>query len=228
MKLLIIEDNEKLSKNICSYLTGEGYTADISYDGNSGLDLAIENYYSCIILDIMLPGLNGFEICSFLRKESINTPILMLTALEDLENKVKGFEVGADDYLSKPFDLRELLMRVKALIRRNQLIKSDDIKIGELKINSSKRELYFNKNLVKLSDKEFSIIELLMKNPGIAFSREKIYKILWDDINHQRSNIIDVYILYLRRKLKKVGCENYIETIPGTGYKLKWIKDENS
>jgi two-component system copper resistance phosphate regulon response regulator CusR len=227
MKILLIEDNEKLAKNIESFLTDKGYSVEIAYDGDSGLDLALEKNYSCILLDIILPGLNGFELSEFLRKEEINSPILMLTALEDVDNKIKGFGAGADDYLSKPFDLRELFARIKALIRRNQLVKAEDLRVGKLTLNSKKREVFFDKKILKLSVKEFSILELFMKNPEIAFTRERIYEILWDNITNQKSNIIDVYVLYLRRKLKAVGCEDYIETIPGTGYRLKCKENEN-
>ncbi len=227
MKILLIEDNEKLAKNIESFLTEKGYSVEVAYDGDSGLDLALEKNYSCILLDIILPGLNGFELSEFLRKEEINSPILMLTALEDVDNKIKGFGAGADDYLSKPFDLRELLARIKALIRRNQLVKAEDLRVGKLTLNSKKREVFFDKKALKLSVKEFSILELFMKNPEIAFTRERIYEILWDNITNQKSNIIDVYVLYLRRKLKTVGCEDYIETIPGTGYRLKRKENEN-
>jgi DNA-binding response OmpR family regulator len=221
MKLLVIEDEEKLARNIVQFMEGEKFLVDMALNGEEGLDLALSNSYDCIILDVLLPGMDGFEVCTFLRNDmKSDIPIILLTALGEVENKIKGLNIGADDYLSKPFDLRELLARVEALIRRNQLKRGLSISCGKLKINTKSQKVYCGDEQIELSKKEYQILEFLMKNSGTVFSREDIIGRLWEIGNEPRSNIVDVYIRYLRKKLEPCGMEFCIETVQGKGYRL--------
>lgn len=201
MKILVVEDNKKLAENIKKYLELEGFIVDLAYDGNEGLDLALSYNYDCIILDIILPGMSGIEICRFLRdEEKSQVPILMLTALGSVENRVEGLNVGADDYMPKPFDLRELVARVRALIRRNQVVRQETLKYGDLVMNLQTREVSCKGEPLNLSSKEFSLLELFMRNPGVVFSREQILDKLWESGFEPRSNIVDVYCALPEKK----------------------------
>lgn len=227
MKILVVEDNEKLAENIKKYLELEGFIVDLAYDGNEGLDLALSYNYDCIILDIILPGMSGIEICRFLRnEENSQVPILMLTALGSVENRVEGLNAGADDYMPKPFDLRELVARVRALIRRNQVVRQETLKYGDLVMNLQTREASCKGEPLNLSSKEFSLLELFMRNPGVVFSREQILDKLWESGFEPRSNIVDVYVLYLRKKLKPFDYDEKIETVHNIGYRLKKEDDK--
>ena len=222
MKLLIIEDERKLSDNISDFLKGEGYSVDAVFDGEEGLDLALERSYDCIILDILLPGMDGLSLCKFLREEIKSTvPILMLTALGELDNRIEGLNAGADDYLPKPFDLHELLARIKALLRRAQLRGGEKIACGELVLDSRKQTVLYRERPVELSAREFSILELLMRNPGTVFTREEITDKIWESGYEPRSNIVDVYIRYIRKKLEALMLDHIIETVQGRGYRLR-------
>jgi len=227
VKILVVEDNKKLAENIKKYLELEGFIVDLAYDGNEGLDLALSYNYDCIILDIILPGMSGIEICRFLRdEEKSQVPILMLTALGSVENRVEGLNAGADDYMPKPFDLRELVARVRALIRRNQVVRQETLKYGDLVMNLQTREVSCKGEPLNLSSKEFSLLELFMRNPGVVFSREQILDKLWESGFEPRSNIVDVYVLYLRKKLKPFGYDEKIETVHNIGYRLKKEDDK--
>lgn len=221
MKLLVVEDERKLAENIARFLSKSGFTVDIALDGDEGLDLLLERDYDCLILDILLPGMNGLEICKYLREEVISSvPILILTAMGETNDRIEGLEAGADDYLSKPFDLRELLARIKALIRRNQLRGGVTVAYGKLELDSRRALFSFQGNPIDFSSREFSILELLMRNPGMVFSREEITGKIWDSDYEPRSNIVDVYIRYIRKKLEPLGLGDCIETVKGKGYKL--------
>ncbi|MBO8167189.1 MAG: DNA-binding response regulator [Thermotogae bacterium] len=220
MKILVVEDNQKLAENIKEGFEAHNYLVDLAFTGEDGLELAQVMDYDVVILDILLPDFSGFEFCAALRKEKA-TPILMLTALGDIESKLKGFSVGADDYLPKPFDFRELLVRVEALIRREQSSKREILKYRELEMDLKKRETRIEGNTIKLSAREFGILELLMRFPGVVFSREQIINKVWESHYEPRSNIVDVYILYLRNKLKPFGYDIFIETVARMGYRLK-------
>jgi DNA-binding response OmpR family regulator len=222
MKLLIIEDERKLSDNISDFLKGEGYSVDAAFDGEEGLDLALERSYDCIILDILLPGMDGLSLCRFLREEIKSTvPILMLTALGELDNRIEGLNAGADDYLPKPFDLHELLARIKALLRRANLRGGEKIACGELLLDSRKQTVLYRERPIELSAREFSILELLMRNPGMVFTREEITDKIWESGYEPRSNIVDVYIRYIRKKLEALKLDHIIETVQGRGYRLR-------
>lgn len=222
MKLLIIEDERKLSDNISDFLKGEGYSVDAAFDGEEGLDLALERSYDCIILDILLPGMDGLSLCKFLREEIKSTvPILMLTALGELDNRIEGLNSGADDYLPKPFDLHELLARIKALLRRANLRGGERIACGELVLDSRKQTVFCGERPIELSAREFSILELFMRNPGTVFTREEITDKIWESGYEPRSNIVDVYIRYIRKKLEALMLDHIIETVQGRGYRLR-------
>ena len=222
MKLLIIEDERKLSDNISDFLKGEGYSVDAAFDGEEWLELALERSYDCIILDILLPGMDGLSLCKFLREEIKSTvPILMLTALGELDNRIEGLNAGADDYLPKPFDLHELLARIKALLRRANLRGGERIACGELVLDSRKQTVFYGERPIELSAREFSILELFMRNPGTVFTREEITDKIWESGYEPRSNIVDVYIRYIRKKLEALKLDHIIETVQGRGYRLR-------
>jgi len=222
MRILIVEDEEKLCDNIALFLSNEGFTVDKALDGEEGLDLALENTYDCIVLDVLLPGLSGIEFCKFMRNEmSSNVPILMLTALGELEQRIEGLNAGADDYLPKPFDLRELLARINAIIRRNQTLSDGRVLYGELVLDSKRHLVHLRGEELELSAREFSILELFLRNPGRVFSREEITDRVWETGYESRSNIVDVYISYIRKKLENRGLKDLLETVPGFGYRLK-------
>ncbi|HOJ89097.1 MAG TPA: response regulator transcription factor [Pseudothermotoga sp.] len=220
MRLLVVEDNQDLLKSILRFLQKEGYNADGAIDGDEGLDMAFEKRYDCIILDVMLPGVDGFEFVESLRENQIDTPVLMLTALDAVDDKIKGLASGADDYLTKPFDFRELLARIKSLIRRSNLTKGEEVVFKDLKLNGRSKQVKIKDELVKLSKREFDLLELFLRNPEITFSRDEIVEKVWENEKEIRSNVVDVYVLYLRNKLKPYGYDRYIETVPGLGYRF--------
>ncbi len=222
MRILVVEDNEDLLKSIKKYLEKEGYEVDIALDGDEGLDKAFEVRYSCIVLDIMLPGVDGFEFVQALRDSSVDTPVLMLTALDAIEDKLKGLSLGADDYLTKPFDLRELSARIASLIRRSQMVKGEELRFKDLRINTKTKQVVLCGAELKLSRREYDLIEFFMRNPNVVFSREEILENVWQYEKDIRSNVVDVYISYLRSKLKDHGYDKYIETIPTLGYRFRW------
>lgn len=220
MRVLVVEDNQDLLKSILRFLQKEGYNADGAIDGDEGLDMAFEKRYDCIILDVMLPGVDGFEFVESLRENQIDTPVLMLTALDAVDDKIKGLASGADDYLTKPFDFRELLARIKSLIRRSNLTKGEEVVFKDLELNGRSKQVKIKDELVKLSKREFDLLELFLRNPEITFSRDEIVEKVWENEKEIRSNVVDVYVLYLRNKLKPYGYDRYIETVPGLGYRF--------
>lgn len=226
MKLLVVEDNKKLAENIKAGFETHNYFVDLAFTGEDGIELAQVVDYDAIILDILLPDISGFEFCATLRQEKA-TPILMLTALGDIENKLKGFSVGADDYLPKPFDFRELLARVEALIRREQPVKKEVLSYKDLIMDIKKREVRIKDRPLKLSAREFGIMELFVRFPGVVFSREQIINKVWESHYEPKSNIVDVYILYLRNKLKPFGYDVFIETVARIGYRLKRLDGDD-
>ncbi|MGJ8455451.1 response regulator transcription factor [Pseudothermotoga sp. U03pept] len=220
MKILIVEDNRDLLTSVVKLLQKEGYTVDSATNGDDGLDMALERRYDCIILDVMLPGTDGFEFVQTLRECEIDTPVLMLTALDAVDDKIKGLSSGADDYLTKPFDFRELLARLKSLIRRNNMTRGEELSFKDLKLNSRSRQVTVKGKELKLSRREFDLLELFLRNPEITFSRDEIIERAWENEKEIRSNVVDVYVLYLRNKLKPHGYDRHIETVPGLGYRF--------
>jgi len=221
MRLLVVEDEKDMNRVIVKSLTSEGYNVENCFDGNTALDYLISQKYDGAILDVMLPGLNGFQILEVIRKKGIETPVLFLTARDDSDDIVKGLDCGADDYIVKPFVLSEFLARVRVLIRRKPEVCENVYWCGDLKLDCNTREAERGGTTIKLSPKEYWILLYLMRNKNIIVTREQIESNIWDLDYSGSSNVIDVYIRYLRRKLDDSFEEKMIQTIRGVGYMLK-------
>jgi DNA-binding response OmpR family regulator len=221
MRVLIIEDDKKISFALAKALKPEGYAIDIAYDGISGEKLTAINNYDLIILDIMLPKQDGLRTCANLRKEKVLTPILMLTALDEVSDKIKGLDQGADDYLAKPFDLGELLARMRALIRRKSEARSAVLENFGVRLDLNTHKVYREEKEIQLSTKEFALLELFMMKPNTILSRETISEHLWDMNFDPRSNVIESFIKFLRRKIDKDFDKPLIHTVRGSGYIFK-------
>ncbi|AJC74063.1 transcriptional regulator [Pseudothermotoga hypogea DSM 11164 = NBRC 106472] len=221
MRILVVEDNEDLANSIKRGLEKEGYSVQLAFDGDTGLDMALEGNYDCIVLDVLLPGVDGFEFVQTLRETNVQTPVLMLTALDSVDDKVTGLSSGADDYLTKPFDFRELLARVQSLIRRSHLLRGEVLSFKDIQLNSRTRKVTVKGAELKLSRREFDLLELFMRDPNVVFSREEILERVWGNERETKSNVVDVYVLYLRSKLKPFGYDKFLESVPGIGYRLR-------
>jgi len=222
MKILVVEDDRHIADNIKKGLEIKSHVVDAVYDGEEGYDFAVAEDYDLIILDRMLPGLDGLEICRGLRKEKITTPILMLTAKTMVEDRVDGLDSGADDYLGKPFAFEELLARVKAISRRPKSKLVTELKVADLTLNPETYEVKRSGRNIKLSKKEFALLEFLMRNAGQIFSKEKLIERVWDIDADVLSNTAQVYIGYLRDKIDRPfpAKPSLITTVRGFGYKL--------
>ena len=219
-KVLVVEDERKISNFIKRGLLDSGYSVDCAFTGEEALD-KIHDEYNLIILDLMLPDMDGFDICAKIRKSKIQTPVLMLTARNSIEDKIKGLDMGADDYLTKPFAIGELLSRIKALLRRSPSIIDGIINVGDLTLNTKTYEVFRNGVQIELSQKEFSILEYLMVNQGVVLTRTMIEDHAWDYEFEGFSNVVDVYIRMLRKKIDDGHKEKIIKTVRGVGYKVK-------
>lgn len=224
MRILIVDDEENLVNALYKALKEEGYSVDIAQDGLEGLEYAKMNVYDVIILDIMLPGMDGIKILENLRNEGINTPVLMLTAKDATEDKVKGLDTGADDYMTKPFELCELMARIRALLRREAPTKSPILKLADLELNTLTRQVKRGDKEITLTSKEFALLEYMMRNARRVLTRTQIADHIWDYEFDGFSNIIDVYIRYLRKKIDDDFENKLIHTIRGSGYCLKESK----
>ncbi|HPX05704.1 MAG TPA: response regulator transcription factor [Tenuifilaceae bacterium] len=222
-KILIVEDEPKVANFIKKGLDELTFAVDVVYDGIAGRDRALTGSFDVIILDVNLPGINGFEICKQLRDRSILTPVLMLTALGSTDDKLAGFDSGADDYLVKPFEFRELVARVRALIKRVQVAKRPQniITVANLEINTDAKTVKRNDTLIELTAKEFNLLEYLVKNQGRVVSRAEISEHIWDINFDTGTNIIDVYVNFLRKKIDRDFTPKLIHTVIGMGYILK-------
>jgi DNA-binding response OmpR family regulator len=221
MRILIVEDEKEIAEMIKKGLSKAGYIIDSAYDGKKGFFMAKTEPYAVIILDIMLPEMDGITLCKKLRELEINSFIIMLTARDLVEDKIHGLEAGADDYITKPFSFEELIIRIQNLLKRRNPERIEIIKVGDMTLNTATREVKVRTKTVELSNKEYLILEHLMRNAGKVVSRENILENVWDYEYDSFSNIVDVYIRYLRRKLdseKKGG--GYIQTVKGAGYKF--------
>lgn len=221
MRVLIVEDDRRLSGIIKRGLVEEGYAVDAAYDGEEGEYLAEDTAYDLIILDIMLPKRDGIEICQGLRLRKINTPILMLTARDAVEDRVRGLDAGADDYLVKPFAFNELLARVRALLRREALSRSPRLQAGDLTMDTLTREVWRGERSIELTNKEYIILEYFMRHPNMVISRTMLGDHAWDYEFETMSNLIDVYIRRLRRKIDEGNRGSLIQTVRGAGYRLR-------
>jgi DNA-binding response OmpR family regulator len=221
MRILVIEDERRLCSIIKRGLIEEGYAVDTSYDGEEGEYLAETTPYDLIILDIMLPKKDGIEVCQNLRLKRVNTPILMLTAKDTIEDRVRGLDAGSDDYLIKPFAFNELLARIRALLRREGSSKSSELHIGNLIMDTLSREVWRGQRKIELTSKEYIILEYFMRHPNMVITRTMLEEHAWDYEFDSISNLIDVYIRRLRRKIDENGQTSLIQTVRGAGYRLK-------
>lgn len=221
MKILIIEDDQKIANAIARGLKQENFTTEAIYDGDSGLSAILYDEYDLIILDWMLPGTDGVKICREVRQAKIKTPILFLTAKGQISDKVEALDVGADDYLVKPFSFEELLARVRALLRRPNNFKNDILTVGHLRLNSKTFEVTRGNTPIELSRTEFRLLEFLMRRPGQIVDKEKIINHVWDFDADILPNTVEAYIGYLRRKIDSPFKKKMIKTIRGFGYKIE-------
>lgn len=222
MKLLLVEDEKQLSEALSQILINNKYSVDAVYDGENGLEYALTDIYDAIILDIMLPKLNGLEVLKKLRKENISTPVLLLTAKDSVDDKVTGLDLGADDYLPKPFDPKELLARIRAISRRKgELINNNLLHYGDINLNISNYDLSCKDSSVTLTQKEFEILNYFMQRPKNIVSKDDLITKLWGFDSDVEYNNIEVYISFIRKKLTFINSSVKITTIRRAGYKLE-------
>jgi two-component system copper resistance phosphate regulon response regulator CusR len=223
IKILLIEDEPKTVQSLKQGLEENNYTVDVAYDGLMGKQLATRTAYQLIISDIIIPGMNGLELCKSLRSEGIQTPILMLTALSTTDDKLVGFEAGADDYLAKPFDFKEFLARVKALIKRSNqtLIEAQILKFADLELDLTSKIVTRSGQKINLTAKEFQLMEYFLRNQEKVISKAEIAENIWEVEDEGSSNLIEVYVNYLRKKVDKGFSSKLIHTQFGMGYILR-------
>jgi DNA-binding response OmpR family regulator len=219
MRVLLIEDEKPIADVVRRGLEDAGYSVDLAHDGNKGLEMATEGLYSVILLDLMLPGCDGWTVCQRLRADRNTTPILMLTARDAVQDRVRGLEIGADDYLPKPFDFTELLARIQALLRRDRLHKGRVIHVADLEIDTGLRRVTRAGQEITLTPREYSLLESLASHEGKVLTRDVILKNVWLD-NESFSNTVDVYVGILRRKIDQGHAVKLIQTVYGVGYTL--------
>ena len=221
MKILVVEDEKKVASFLKKGLEQEYYTVDVAYDGKVGLDLSLTEDYDMIILDIMLPLMDGITVLKEIRNAKLDVPVLMLTAKDSTENKVEGLDSGADDYLAKPFALEELLARVRALIRRKEKVKNLILSVEDLTLDTQTHKVKKGDNEINLTPKEYSILEYLMRNKNHVVSRMKLTEHVYEYQFDPDTNVIDVYINKLRNKIDKDSDQRILHTIRGIGYMIK-------
>ena len=223
MHILVVEDERRLADLLRRVLQEERHVADVAYDGASGLDMALGGAYDLLILDLMLPIMDGFAICREVRKAKIDAPILMLTARGAVEDRVAGLKTGADDYLVKPFAMEELLARVEALLRRRdrELDMSRQMRVADLTLDLTRHEARRGERLIELTPKEFALLEYLMRNAGQTLTRTQIVDHVWRYDAEALSNVVDIYIHYLRDKVDRGAERPLIKTVRGVGYRIE-------
>jgi len=220
MRVLVVEDEKKLGELLRRGLDEEGYAADLADRGEEALWMAHAVPYDVIVLDVMLPGADGYEICRRLRGDGVWAPVLMLTARDAVDDRVSGLDAGADDYLTKPFSFEELLARIRALTRRAPVERPPVLEVGDLRLDPAAHRAWRGDQELDLSAKEFALLELFMRRPGVTLSRTQLLDGAWDIAFESRSNVIDVYVRYLREKIDRPFGRDSIETIRGVGYRL--------
>lgn len=221
MRILVAEDERDMNRIICRKLKAEGYGVDSCFDGGETIDYINMTSYDLILLDIMMPVKNGYEVLKEIRKNGNKTPVLFLTAKDAVEDKVNGLNLGADDYIVKPFHFEELMARIRAVIRRNYGETTNILKIADLTLNTASHSVQRGGKDIELSAKEFAILEYMMQNKGIVLTREKLEEHIWNYDYQGASNMIDVYIRYIRLKVDKDFETKLIHTVRGVGYVLK-------
>jgi two-component system, OmpR family, response regulator len=221
VRALVVEDELKMATLLRRGLVEEGYAADVAGSGEDALRMARSTPYDAIVLDVMLPGLDGFGVCRELRSSGVWTPILMLTARDDVLDRVAGLDAGADDYLTKPFAFAELLARLRALARRGRVERPTELQVGAVRLDPATRQVWRGEVKIELSAKEFALLETFMRRPGQVLSRLDLLQHTWGDASEHRSNVVDVYVGYLRAKLDRPFGRRSIETVRGAGYRLR-------
>ncbi len=218
MRILIVEDERQIAAFLERGLKEEGYAVDVVYDGNDALDWAAAVEYDGIVLDVMLPGRDGFSVCRELRSRGDKTPVLMLTARDTVDDRVTGLDIGADDYLTKPFAFKELVARLRAVTRRQGDVHSVELQVGDLTLNTLTHTAQRGERRIELTTKEYNLLEFLMRNPQRVLTRTQIAEHVWNLDFHSESNVVDVYIRYLRRKIDGDSDLKLIKTVRGSGY----------
>ena len=221
MRVLVVEDEPKLAQLLKRGLGEEGHVADVAGSGEDALWMAGSSAYDAIVLDVMLPGLDGFAVCRELRSREVWTPVLLLTARDAVGDRVLGLDTGADDYLVKPFSFAELLARLRALVRRAPGERPAVLTVGDLRLDPAARRAWRGDDELDLSPKEFALLELFMRRAGEALSRVQLLDGAWDMAFESRSNVVDVYVRYLREKVDRPFGRHSIETVRGVGYRLR-------
>jgi two-component system, OmpR family, response regulator len=220
MRVLIVEDEARMATAIRRGLQAEGVVADVAPSGEDALWMAGSTEFDAVILDVMLPGIDGFETCQRLRDDGVWAPIIMLTARDAIEDRVKGLDRGADDYLVKPFSLAELLARLRALGRRGKAERPQVLEVGDLRLDPASQQVWRGEEEIHLSHKEFVLLETFMRHPGEVLSRFQLLERAWDYDYENRSNVVEVYVRYLREKVDRPFGVKSIETVRGAGYRL--------
>ena len=219
--MLVVEDEEKLRQLLGRGLREEGHAADVADRGEEALWMARAVDYDAIVLDVMLPGADGFEVCRRLRRDGVWSPVLMLTARDGVDDRIGGLDAGADDYLTKPFSFEELLARLRALTRRAPVARPPVLEVGDLRLDPAAHRAWRGQHELDLSGKEFSLLEVFMRRPGVALTRTQLLDGAWDIAFESRSNVVDVYVRYLREKIDRpFGCDS-LETVRSVGYRLR-------
>jgi two-component system, OmpR family, response regulator len=221
MRVLVAEDNTRMAGLLRRGLEENGYAVDVVADGPEALWMAEENPYAAIVLDVMLPGVDGFEVCRRLRERGQWAPVVMLTARTAVADRVEGLDAGADDYLAKPFSFAELAARLRALVRRGAGERPVILESGDLRLDPARRRAWRGDVELSLTPKEFALLELFLRNPGVALTRTRILETVWDFHYDATSNVVDQYMAYLRRKVDKQFGRADIETLRGVGYRLR-------
>ena len=221
MRILVVEDELKMAGLLRRGLLEEGHAADVARTGDDALWMAAAVEYDAVVLDLMLPGLDGVEVCRRLRERGIWSPVLMLTARDGVEDRVAGLDAGADDFLPKPFSFAELLARLRALGRRGAAERPTVLEVGDLRLDPATREVRRGDSEIRLSAKEFALLETFMRRPGEVLSRYQLLEHAWDFAFESRSNVVDVYVRYLREKVDRPFGRSSLETVRGAGYRLR-------
>lgn len=221
MKILIVEDEKKLVDILKKALMREGYSVDMAFDGAAGLRKGLKGTYGLIILDIMLPKKDGLEVCAELRARHVHTPVIMLTARTTVEDRVKGLDTGADDYITKPFGLDELCARIRAVLRRRKIAESAAIKIADLVMDTKKHEVRRGGKAIALTPKEYKLLDALLRHHGQALTRRQLIDVAWDPDFNETNNELNVHMRYLRRKLDSRPYKPLIHTVRGVGYSIR-------
>jgi two-component system, OmpR family, response regulator len=221
VRVLVVEDDVRLAAALRRGLDYEGLVADVAVDGEGALRMSGATAYDAIVLDVMLPGRDGFSTCSELRAAGIWAPIIMLTARDAVEDRVRGLDAGADDYLTKPFSLAELLARLRALVRRAAGERPAVIEVGDLRLDPATREVHRGEHEIALSAREFAVLDTFMRHPGQVLTQPQLLESAWELGVQQRSNVVEVYVRYLREKIDRPFGVESLETVRGAGYRLR-------